>query len=544
MAHGSDLLWSPDGRRLAWVEALVEPSPASGWIWTNPAGKPVPTARSGSWRIWVTDRAGVSRLLARGAEPVALLAWQPAGESLAWLRGKSTSDAIECELVIHDGTREKCQGGWRLSQETAIEHATGSWSPSGTRLAISVAESLRIWSVPEARPLAEFSQASRPVFSPTADVLAFYRHVPEGELVVCREPFQKVSFLIATEATWQAPQWGSDGTAIVALRARQLPNERGETRSVARGTPAWREGNWDAGLVRVSLANGAVEPLFQLTEGRRAALPQGLWFAWAAPRLLHLAPAEAGRPFVLESLDPTQGHAPRRWHPLAPRVPMDGLSLSPDGGQLALRFGPADRGVLLVADMNSPRRTLPVGDAHTRATALLRLAEVCDRALWQRGEPHEKSVSWASRIPTARQLKALPENIRRTLDSVIGLARPLLARSATGEDGSPGEPAQQRAMEELSLFFDALAEDWPQVAERLKRLDQHELTAEERFRQMTVRAICLLAEGRPAAARGLLEDLDRRLERFERTEPGGQRRGEEIRATLETLHLDATSGRP
>lgn len=534
-AMAGEICWSRDSRHLAYVVDVGTSGYRGGWIWRTAPAPPAP----GPWCIWVATPNGECTQIDESSEPLVVLAWHPDGHSLAALRLSRDETIRRWELVIYDAPG-RSHVVYRLPRPAgnlapnALAKIYGSWSPSGLRFALAVDDEVIVLSLPDGQPLARFSQAYAPAFSPQADVLAFYQRSPEGALVTASEPYDHPQFVLATECLVRPPVWTEDGAALMAIRARRLLDERG-------GKGLSDALNWQADVVRVTTLQGTIELLHRLTPDVRepSALPANTWFDLGADgQTLHVASAYDDQPTMLLMYDIRDEIYRRRWNPLLSAMPVDSLSLDPAGTKLALRFGrPRDAGAVVIVDLSNRERTLPAGDAVTRLAALSYLAKACEHVL---PTPAADSPPWASRLPPPDAYHSLSQLALDRLDRLTAFAGPQLA--VHREQVRRGEtrlldPQVLRGLDEADLYLSYLQHDWRHASAALARLDQQELSSEERLRQMTARIQLLLAMNRPRSALSVVEDVQQRLSLWRRQEIDAVRRQRlaDIQATLDQL---------
>jgi Tol biopolymer transport system component len=155
----SPLLWSPDGKWLAYTMA-VRPADrvlAPGWLWEPAPGAGSP-GRAGAaagteaggrargevaYRLWATRvEDGASVLLEEGRGPLTSPGWSPDGSALAFGRLVPLDDGgARYEIVVQEAPdRQRVLHASRLGAlEAAAEGLPGlavCWSPDGRHLAV------------------------------------------------------------------------------------------------------------------------------------------------------------------------------------------------------------------------------------------------------------------------------------------------------------------------------------------------------------------------------------------------------------------------
>jgi hypothetical protein len=220
-----DLVWSPDGRRLAYVAAVGNLAPA----------------------LWVADVDGeeAPNLLVQGKEEVfSPPTWSPDGRALAFSRtplGAGTAPSSDIWLVNADGK------DLRPLLRNDLEESNPAWSPDGRHIAFNRAGD--VWVLDLTR---SFSSTDRPVGgSPTPDLRSpLVQQTPpltirviHHELNHCRDvpigQIDVIDFENYVERVVPAEVWAS------------WPEETLKSQAVAARTYAWRnvlfppDPNWD-----------------------------------------------------------------------------------------------------------------------------------------------------------------------------------------------------------------------------------------------------------------------------------------------------------
>ena len=535
----SELGWSAKGEKLAYVVCRKDQNEVVGWVWKEQedeaAGKQV-------WQIWVKGERETLQQVVQSEKPLSLVDWKPDGTGLAYVEyepGPKPSwklwiqtEEAEPELL------DQFPGAMLTeAQLNGIDklNISGSWAASGSRLACEVDDEVRVWSLPHRRQVAHFPQASCPVFSPQSDDLAFHRHTPEGGLWVATEPYTQPRFILLTEACRTPPQWMPDGGSLVAVRARQWPNERGETERLA---PAM---NWEVDVVRSSVRRGELTLLHSLSPAPPAPspFPAFAWFSLSPnAHTLHIATSHSFQSVKLQPGSPT--HV---WHPVIADVPFSAAVLSPTGQWMAVRWGTgASTNCVLLVDWQQESRTFLVGDFRWRIETLRQLAEQIDQRL------HKLAVStpayspvWLGRIPSQNtwHVEKSPESA--SLSQLLARARTLLDFD-TESLPQETDQADWQAFHELAGYIHWLSGNSPAVAQHLAALDHCKLTPSARLLQLSLRSQLYLATGRSREAQTLLADLLRRLETAERRElPRSNSRLPSLRQALESLQVRMAS---
>src|SRR4051794_14164690 len=180
------VLWSPDGRWLAYTLA-VQPTgqaPAPWWLFeTAPpprsglnATTPVRRPASSVYRLWATSaETGESVLLEESRGPLTSPGWSPDGKALAFGRLVAEADGrARFEIVIQEGPgRQRVLFGRPYSELDSkagdLPALAPSWSPDGRYLAVPLFQQtlgLAIVRADNGRILKVINDAYWPAWSP------------------------------------------------------------------------------------------------------------------------------------------------------------------------------------------------------------------------------------------------------------------------------------------------------------------------------------------------------------------------------------------
>ncbi len=309
--------WSPDGARLAWLEAfggrvdlVVAPADESGPAVTVTAEFPVTPvgAYGGGGYCWAGDdelvyaaadgrllaiaaRSGPVRVLSRDGRAAAPVV-APGGERVAFVLERD--DACDIAVVALDGA----------GFPRRISHADYAWDPSwsadgavlawhewdlpnmpwdGSRIMTATVDGHRD-AVPELVAGGDDLAVGQPRFAPTGRTLAFVSettgwmnvHVARGDgrapMVLLDEPHEHA------EPSWGPGQrsfaWAPDGQALVVNRNESgfgrlvlLPLDGGTPVDLSRG---WHAGlDWGAGGIACIRSGGRTAPQLTVLDPRR-----------------------------------------------------------------------------------------------------------------------------------------------------------------------------------------------------------------------------------------------------------------------------------
>jgi hypothetical protein len=513
------MLWSPDGRWLAYTMAVRsdQPSLEPGWLFeTAPrnrasgldltireaqALKPAEAGPRGGtgvllYRLWATRAdTGESVLLENARGPLTTPCWSPGGQALAFGRLVPEGEGrARFEVVVQEApdrqrillTRPVNDFQARAGDLPGLALA---WSPDGRYLAVPLllqTLSLGIIRADNGRLLKIIEDAYLPSWSPDGTRLAFVQGSDQESLAYIDHNFAAPRHLAEIGQTSQAPCWFRDGRSLAVLARRAVPFRR----QLPLPSP-------QVELLQVHIESGKVEPLTTLVDepGDRDRAYNGSSFSFDrdGTDLFYVSDIE-GQLCEITWYRPGTGETVEKFHPLDPTIRIGALAVSPQGKTLALRVGsPGDLSVPALWDLESRRFTPLVADDAARLewlALLVRTAQTLLRGSLPARDAQNHAIDRPTLLPVLGELPSNPD-IGSRLHKLARIGRPLCDRP----DGAPtASPALLEVLAEARLFFDYLREDYPAALASIEALESHLPTRDQRLRLLSVRAQVYLAQ--------------------------------------------------
>ena len=544
----SPMSWSPDSH---WLSYTVAPGTGHderepGWLFdvsyegaspADPRGSVAPKASGSSiYRIWTSNRdAQSSVMIEESAWPLTAPSWSPQGRTIAF--GRFVPSSIEphhtiprgrLEIVIQQGLNRKRTlldvPDFELGPEprAMFPHVAAAWSPDGRFLAFTrpgEEPAILIIRIESRRVLQTIEHAVMPSWSPDGSKVAFIRIRPEelegNRLEVVEhqaQTFTAARPLISLGRMKATPFWTSDGRSIYVVVEKRGPQssmldlervfvETGDAvrvQSLA-GPEIHRRGTSIRG-VAIDFDRQEERCFFAVDfEGRDTDV------AWSVPR---------------------ESSIFKRFHPLDGSLRIGSLSVSPDGGAVALRFGtPTALTLPAVYDVATEQTSLMMPDAAARGAWMSMLAQTARALLLERF-----SATVDRRIPGRPTLLPLPGEIPPHHSALPRLAR--LGRLGSTISNIPSRPVADQVDPEASsaaaledrLFFDYLRGDFAAAEADLDALEPRLATAGHRLPLLSLRAQILMSKGDTIRARAVADYLVRAeggpIHRIEETSRG------------------------
>jgi len=490
----SPVLWSPDGRWLAYtVAARKVDRLAPGWIFGETATAPGPSAievgqgagEVSSYRIWATRaETGESVLLEDSPGPLTSPGWNPDGTALAFGRMvRDPEGGGRFEVVVQEAPQRRrilrTEALARSGAEGAELPGLGvAWSPDGRYLAVPQLQprGLAILGADDGRLVKAIEDAYLPSWSPAGGKLAFYRTGESEGLYALDARFGEPRFLAEIPQAVLAPAWTRDGKSLWVVRRRP------------------------AGVVdvlRVGPEGQGVEVVKTLMEEVPAEETYlGTSFSVGPDgQDLFAATQVEGQPSEIVWHNLRNNSILKRFNPIDRAIPLGGLCLSPNGKWLALRAGRAWTSAPPALCETETSRLVPLApDDATRAEWVVLLVDTARTLLRDQSASLDlrgRVLDRPTLLPIAGEVGVPPEFTSR-LRHLADLGRPLCDRPA---GSPPADPALDALLIEARLFFDALRDDYDAA---LADLDAFEPTAEgpdQRLRLLGLRAQLYLGKG-------------------------------------------------
>jgi hypothetical protein len=511
------VLWSPDGRWLAYTMAVRSDQPGlvPGWLFetaprTRASGldltirearalKPAearPQVGTGvlSYRLWATRAdTGESVLLENARGPLTTPCWSPGGQALAFGRLVPEGEGrARFEVVVQEApdrqrivlTRPVNDFQARAGDLPGLAVA---WSPDGRYLAVPLllqTLSLGIIRADNGRILKIIEDAYLPSWSPDGTRLAFVQGSDQESLQYIDHNFAAPRHLAEIGQTSQAPCWFRDGRSLAVLARRTVPFRR---------PPASPQ----VELLQVHIESGKIELLTTLVDepGDRDRAYNGSSFSFDrdGTELFYVSDIE-NQLCEITWFRPRTGETAEKFHPLDPTIRIGALAVSPQGKTLALRVGsPGDLSVPALWDLESRRLTPLVADDAARLewlALLVRTAQTLLRSSLPARDTQNRAIDRPTLLPVPGELPANPD-IGSRLHKLARIGRPLCDRP----DGAPtASPALLEVLSEARLFFDYLREDYHATLADIDALESRLPTRDQRLRLLSVRAQVYLAQ--------------------------------------------------
>lgn len=531
------VLWSPDGRWLAYTVAVRADGPLlePGWLfrtgsggsddllgWGDPARRPAAAVH----RIWATEaETGVSVLLEQSPGPLSSPAWSPDGKALAFIRlVPEANGRVRFQVVVQDAPDRKRV---ILSVPPADYHArvadlpalTLAWSPDGRYLAIPWYQQpgslgLAIIRADNGRILKEVADAYLPSWAPDGTRLAFVRGGASQSLHVLDTTFGPSRQLADVGQVGQAPFWSRDKhwVMVVARRASRRP-----------GVPSQRIPE----LVRVPVDGGqevSVPLPADRSEPDRADLGLSFSFDPEGDHFFYTVDMNRRQSQVVLFI-PRNKETRRVENPVDFTVRLSSLAVSPNGKTVAFRAGGpnffATPGVWDLAS-NGFRPLVPDDAARAEwiGTLVAAAREVLRTFLPDATTEKGRTIERATFLPIPGELPENHESIYR-LRRLGRTGRALCDRPPSAP---PADPALLELIDEARLFFCYLCADHDAALAALETLEERTTSADHRLRLLSVRAQLYLAKGENEQAERTIEflqSLERRAPRRIETTPAG-----------------------
>jgi Tol biopolymer transport system component len=526
----SPMSWSPDGDWLSYTvvtDADREPL-QPGWIFltstpgSSSTGPPAPTPPAEAsvapiYRIWATRRDHRSSALIEESHfPLTAPAWSPRGKSVAF--GRFVPQSIEpaqiiqrgrYEVVIQDGLDRKqvvrSIADFELDPQTraSLPNLACSWSPDGLYLAIprpGDQPTVEIVRTDNKKLVLVIDHACWPAWAPDGSKCAFVRHENDSNRLDYVErrgqAFDDPRPVAMLGPIPTAPYWNNDSRSIFAV-VEKTPS-RAHDLEIVRFVLEPSES--------IRVLNLAPEPM------RRGAKIRGVVidFDRDLERCFFAVDLEGRDSDVVWCLPRDRGTIQKRIPSVDGTQRVTGVSISPDGQLVAMRFG-SERGLTppVIYDTETEQTTLLVADEEARRAWLAELAGSARHLLLASLPPAMVDGQVAERptvLPLPDELLPLHET------AVVRLNR--LARFGSTLCSSPADRAEliqrqvPRSFEpEARLFFDYLRGDFPAAAVDLDHLEPLLTSPRERLAILSLRAQLFWARGERSQARAVIDYL-------------------------------------
>ena len=498
------VLWSPDGRWLAYTMA-VRPGPPSltpGWIFETGReaerplswGDQAPRPAAAIYRLWATRAdTGASVVLEESRGPLTSPCWSPDGKVLAFGRLVPEDDGrARFEVVVQEALDRKTVLFQRPCRELSdksvdLPSLAPAWSPNSSYLAVPVfqhAPGLALIRADNGRLLKEEKDAYFPSWSPDGTKLAFLGGGDAESLYILDDNFGPARHLAEIGQASQPPIWSRDGRSVaIVTRARSQ-------RDLAHPTQ-------QSDLVRVQVETGRVETLTLNSDpGDRDKTYYGASFSFDrdGEELFYTIDIE-GQPSVITWFQPRTQVTHKKFNPLDSTIRVGSLALAPTGGTLAFRAGP--QGHLsppAVYDLAANTVTPIVPDDAARVEWITTLIGAARPLL--RGSLPPAMV--AGRVVERPTLLPIPGEFASNQELTLRLRRlGRIGRSLCDRpaDAPSASPALEALLDEARLFFDVLREDYPSALASLEAFEARVTDPEQRLRLLSVRAQIFLGQG-------------------------------------------------
>jgi hypothetical protein len=506
----SPILWSPDGRWLAYTSTVrtVESRLPAGWVFETepgPASEPSAVAKPTGYRLWATRTDGSTPvLIEESAGPISSPGWSPDGSSIAYARVVHEADGRgRYELIVREGLERRRElfsqplpaDGLRMDELPGLAVC---WSPDGRHLAVPTVEprGLAIVRSDNGRIVKVLEDAYLPSWSPVGGRLAYVRGGEPQGLYCLDASLGAPRHLADVGISMQPAAWSRDGLSVYAVARR--PTARGA-----------RSPSEQADLIRVRVDEmppvaNLVRVLVHETLTRGKSL-QGVSLALDRDGdNAFLASTIEGRDTVVEWCLPRINQVYRKFHPVDIALPVRSLAHSPSGKGLAMRLGPVEtQSPPLVFDLETNKTTLIVADDDARLDWIAILATAARKIVANPAVPptdEGRPIARPSWLPVVGEFPITSEAGLR-LRKIGRLGRPLCDRPA---DAPAAEPSTLRALAEARLFFDYLKGDYQAAEASLTAVEPSLNSPRQRQRALGLRAQLFAARGEFDRARATL----------------------------------------
>ncbi|HEY1068080.1 MAG TPA: hypothetical protein VGE52_18295 [Pirellulales bacterium] len=543
----ASLVWSPDGRWLAFTERQAAPAVAPGWLFTSPPAKPKPTpiagpsatapspplvgpmpsppaaastnaapAKSGTgspatssrWRIWIASADGRDvRLAVDSARPIDGLAWHPWEPSLAYIRigeplpaemGKPLGELWQ--VVLHHGTGrpEQIIFSERIPKSGVPRSPSAyglRWRPDGSALAAVIGDSLVVLDPQSGEVRGRRAYGATPVWSPTGDRLAFQQPTGSREwtLAIGDPTFQNVENRRSNPRRTAPPVWHEEGD----LWRISLTSDGREGEPTGTAIVRLAPGAEPDEVFRLSFADPPADLILGGRPPRPKAEFDGAWLAAVERNRLLLLVRLTHRPTRFLEFDLVDPERPRHFAPIDPALRVSELALSPDGRRIATRAGRADDGCPLIYDRDDRRTVLLAASPSLRLASLRALAEAVE-SLQAKSAPAGIAAPFLARgasVPVSPTTTDSPKPIIALPQS------PAESRRPASDDDAPSPYRVPRLLAAAAplLSEDALATEPTSAAFGSSPAEAISLTPAERRALDELRLFFAFADAAPAA---------------------------------------------
>jgi Tol biopolymer transport system component len=442
--------WSPDGRWLAYVLAVREPSRAlpPGWLFEPAGAEAAPAAPPPrTYRLWATQPGGgESVLLDESPRPIVSPSWNADGTRLAYGRQAAGAGPSRLEVVLQDAPdRRQVLATLPADPAAPLDGAAIAWSPDGRHVAVALPGGpgrLLVLRAENGKSLKEVPGARAPSWSPDGSRLAFFRGDDLALLdASLGEPVELLP-LVDVPAL-PAPIWSRDGRTLWVVLRGSAPPAPG--RVAARGERA--------DLMRVAIDTGRAatvrELLHEPVVGAERLLGISLTFDADGDQLFYTTVVAGQRSQVTWAF-PRDRAVRSRFNPVDEWTPLACLRFAPAGSLLALRAGGGGpEAPVLLCDSSGSGATLLAPDAAARAEWTALLVGAMRRVLAEhpRQDAEGNELPRPTLLPAPGELSAqsmlLPRlrNLARIGASLAGPADPEARLAFAYLDQDPEAPA-------------------------------------------------------------------------------------------------------
>lgn len=450
------LVWSPDGRWLAYV--LAERPAAGlfspGWALASTIRPRRETSGAPTYRLWATrPESGESVLLAESDRVLSAPAWGPGGTALAYARlERVPGGRARLEVVIQQGL-DRRRVAWsqeigidRPDLDAALAGTAVTWSSDGLHLGVPQVDppGLAIIRVEGGTVVRVLEGARGFAWAPDGHRAAYYRddvlyrlESPAGE--------PRRAFAAPDSAHLPAVQWSRDGQSILHVLRMEMPGL---------GRPRFRQPGERADLIAIDVDTGQVAPVRSLLHGPLLdlnALHSVSFAVDASGDQLFYTTTVDGQHAQLTWSFPRQNAIRTRFNPADESLPLGDLALPAIGTRLALRVGGGLEGLPALCDVATTKLHPLVPDDDARAAWIARLLSAANAALAESPLPGAEGVNLVRPValPTPAEMDAQTTLLPR-LRHLGRLGRPLTDRPV---GSAPPPPEFEEGLAEARLAF-------------------------------------------------------------------------------------------